>query len=88
MRVLCIESKIAFGVERYRYKNSVEEALEYANSITVYKGEWYDGIENNTGDIMVYDIILPSGYTLWFDSKLFITKQQWYRDKQLEELGI
>lgn len=51
---------------------------------TIYAGVWYEA-ETNSRENPSLGSYLINGW--WYDSKLFITKQE-FRDKKLTELGI
>jgi hypothetical protein len=73
MRLMCIETGHPYGI--------------YNTKDRVFKGEYYQCVDN--GDISEfgnYHIYLAYD-TLWFSHKLFMTEQE-FRDMKLSELGI
>ncbi len=82
MRLLCIETGIASGLE-FKFSEGYSVI-----DISVTQGNWYECSKKRWNGHYQYRIYLPDrGGDLWFSSKLFITAQQ-FRDKQLEKIVI
>jgi hypothetical protein len=82
MRVMCIETGIASGLE-FKFKQGYD-----ISDISVIRDNWYPCSKKRYNGQYQYLIYLPDrGGDLWFSSKLFITEQE-FRDKQLEKIGI